>query len=295
MHADCRMQIKCTKCGQSFSTVTSLSKHKRFCDTTGGTNSSGSGNSAHHHSSVAQQAQSALGSGVPQIPPAMTTPPNPFLMFRGPPPFFAPNFGPYHGLQGMFPNSPAQAPPFPMLFPPQHNMDIPPNVAADRDHDRKTPTRQSTRQSSMKISPPTGEEASNHLRPSPARPVPLNLQNQQQSANSYKHNNNNESTNNKNSSFNQDNELTSPQRTPEPRSNGKRKSSFLSIEDLTVKKESKPIENLDTDSSANNRKRKHSDSGEKVSFLMNQFNFFNTHNMFFFIALGEQWCSRTTT
>lgn len=32
MHADCRMQIKCGKCGQSFSTVTSLSKHKRFCD-----------------------------------------------------------------------------------------------------------------------------------------------------------------------------------------------------------------------------------------------------------------------
>ncbi|CAG9860591.1 unnamed protein product [Phyllotreta striolata] len=34
MHADCRMQIKCVKCGQSFSTVTSLSKHKRFCDST---------------------------------------------------------------------------------------------------------------------------------------------------------------------------------------------------------------------------------------------------------------------
>ncbi|XP_063243541.1 transcription factor hamlet-like isoform X2 [Bacillus rossius redtenbacheri] len=32
MHADCRMQIKCGKCNQSFSTVTSLSKHKRFCD-----------------------------------------------------------------------------------------------------------------------------------------------------------------------------------------------------------------------------------------------------------------------
>ncbi|RZF39834.1 hypothetical protein LSTR_LSTR000482 [Laodelphax striatellus] len=32
MHADCRMQIKCVKCGQSFSTVTSLTKHKRFCD-----------------------------------------------------------------------------------------------------------------------------------------------------------------------------------------------------------------------------------------------------------------------
>lgn len=37
MHADCRMQIKCVKCGQSFSTVTSLSKHKRFCDSTNST------------------------------------------------------------------------------------------------------------------------------------------------------------------------------------------------------------------------------------------------------------------
>lgn len=28
------MQIKCHKCGQAFSTVTSLSKHRRFCDST---------------------------------------------------------------------------------------------------------------------------------------------------------------------------------------------------------------------------------------------------------------------
>jgi hypothetical protein len=34
MHADCRNQIKCHKCGQAFSTVTSLTKHKRFCDST---------------------------------------------------------------------------------------------------------------------------------------------------------------------------------------------------------------------------------------------------------------------
>ncbi|XP_067951190.1 histone-lysine N-methyltransferase MECOM-like [Watersipora subatra] len=32
MHADCRQQIKCKDCGQAFSTVTSLSKHQRFCD-----------------------------------------------------------------------------------------------------------------------------------------------------------------------------------------------------------------------------------------------------------------------
>ncbi|XP_029657206.2 uncharacterized protein LOC115231286, partial [Octopus sinensis] len=32
MHADCRQQIKCKDCQQVFSTVTSLGKHKRFCD-----------------------------------------------------------------------------------------------------------------------------------------------------------------------------------------------------------------------------------------------------------------------
>jgi len=34
MHVTCRLQIKCNKCGQAFSTVTSLSKHKRFCEGT---------------------------------------------------------------------------------------------------------------------------------------------------------------------------------------------------------------------------------------------------------------------
>lgn len=38
MHADCRQQIKCTDCGQAFSTVTSLSKHKRFCEGVTGAN-----------------------------------------------------------------------------------------------------------------------------------------------------------------------------------------------------------------------------------------------------------------
>ena len=34
MHADCRQQIKCNDCGQAFSTLTSLSKHKRFREST---------------------------------------------------------------------------------------------------------------------------------------------------------------------------------------------------------------------------------------------------------------------
>ncbi|XP_013775701.2 MDS1 and EVI1 complex locus protein EVI1-B-like [Limulus polyphemus] len=32
MHANCRMQVKCHRCGQRFSTASSLSKHKRFCE-----------------------------------------------------------------------------------------------------------------------------------------------------------------------------------------------------------------------------------------------------------------------
>lgn len=268
MHADCRMQIKCTKCGQSFSTVTSLSKHKRFCDTTGG--STNSSESRQHH--LHQSAQSALSSSVPQIPQAMTTPPNPFLMFRTPPPFFPPGFAPYHGLQGMFPNSPAQAPPFPMLFPPHHNLDIPPAIAAERDRERKTPTRQSHHQSSMKVSPPTAEEASNHLRPSPARPVPISLQPQQSSNNHKSNNNNNErANNNNNSSFSHDNGPRSPQRTPETRNSSKTRSAFLSIEELTVKKENIIKEEPEVDNHRRGEKRKHSDADEKVFPFSNIF------------------------
>ncbi|XP_037042458.1 transcription factor hamlet-like isoform X4 [Bradysia coprophila] len=189
MHEGCRMQIKCTKCGQSFSTVTSLSKHKRFCDST---------NCTPHHS------QSSISSGA-QIPQAMTTPPNPFLMFRGPPPFFPPSYGAFHGLQGMFPSSPAQAPAFPLLFP-QPNLDM--------NNDRNTPPRHMTSQQSIKISPSAAEEASSHLRPSPARPIPISLHQQ---------------------SINNNNAL--------PRSGDMKKrkyndskSSFLSIEDFSLRK-----------------------------------------------------------
>lgn len=35
MHADCRTQLKCSTCGQLFTTVTSLNKHRRFCHSAG--------------------------------------------------------------------------------------------------------------------------------------------------------------------------------------------------------------------------------------------------------------------
>lgn len=161
MHADCRMQIKCNKCGQSFSTVTSLSKHKRFCDSTG---------TGGNHSSNQQSQQQSQ-----QLPSAMSTPPNPYLMLRNHPSFFPPGFSPFPGLQGIFPPTSAQAPHFPLLFP-KHNFEMPSMDMVDR----KTPTKLSMTQShnnGRKLSPSTADEASSNMKPSPARPTPLSIQN----------------------------------------------------------------------------------------------------------------------
>ncbi|XP_055636879.1 transcription factor hamlet isoform X2 [Toxorhynchites rutilus septentrionalis] len=172
MHADCRVQIKCPKCGQSFSTTTSLSKHKRFCDSTpvGG---GGGGRPIHPATAAAAAAahqQAAIASGVPNLPHNMATPPNPFLMFAGNP-FFPHGFRP--GMAPILP--PNLAPQFPMSFFPN------PAPANPAEHERKTPSPRHMNfmdqygQQTMKISPPTAEEATNHLRPSPARPIPMNF------------------------------------------------------------------------------------------------------------------------
>lgn len=158
MHADCRMQIKCNKCGQSFSTVTSLSKHKRFCDSTG------SGGSLSSNQQSQQQSQ--------QIASAMTTPPNPYLMLRNHPSFFPPGFPPFAGLQGIFPPSSSQAPHFPLLFP-KHNFEMPSMDVIDR----KTPTKLTMNHNGRKLSPSAADEASSNMKPSPARPTPLSIQN----------------------------------------------------------------------------------------------------------------------
>lgn len=127
MHADCRMQIKCNKCGQSFSTVTSLSKHKRFCDSTN-VSPAGVGlppslpHPGLHHQAQPQSPSSgrpgAAVNGVSQFPSSMATPPNPFSIFLRTPYF--PAFPPAamaYGLQGMFPQAAAaQAPNFPLMF-----------------------------------------------------------------------------------------------------------------------------------------------------------------------------------
>ncbi|KAF7382863.1 hypothetical protein HZH66_013265 [Vespula vulgaris] len=147
MHADCRMQIKCVKCGQSFSTVTSLSKHKRFCDSTTPTGPPGT---------------------MPQLP---TSAPSPFLVYPRPPvslpgglPFYPPSLmTPYPGI---FPN----APNFlnsPLLFPPK--LDDGDKRSESPKKERFTPPRIHPQHS--KISPSAGEEATSFFRPSPARPL----------------------------------------------------------------------------------------------------------------------------
>lgn len=160
MHADCRMQIKCNKCGQSFSTVTSLSKHKRFCDST--------------------------------TPTPLTTPPqlqinpissnNPFSMYRPPAcplPFFPPHFPAYPQI---FPSGPPPSFINPLIFnqfsklkteeaenqspPKKVRMASPERLSPVKE--RYTPPRVPS--VNAKVSPPTAEEA--NLTPSPARPAP---------------------------------------------------------------------------------------------------------------------------
>ncbi|XP_037902417.1 transcription factor hamlet isoform X3 [Hermetia illucens] len=126
MHADCRNQIKCQKCGQSFSTTTSLVKHKRFCDST--STASYPHQSLHQQIHSQHQQQPSSQGLTPRIPDAMTTPPNPFLMFPNPAQFFSPRFHPYNRFHCMFPPSPAQAPAFPMLFP-KPNLEMPLSTA----------------------------------------------------------------------------------------------------------------------------------------------------------------------
>ncbi|XP_016946033.4 transcription factor hamlet isoform X2 [Drosophila suzukii] len=111
MHATCRMQIKCDKCNQSFSTLTSLTKHKKFCDSTSPVYRNQHVNRHHPHPLTHQPHLNATATSTGPAPPrestesspsaaaaavaAMSTPtPNPFLMFRTAQPFF-PGFAPY--------------------------------------------------------------------------------------------------------------------------------------------------------------------------------------------------------
>lgn len=117
----------------------------------------------------------------------------------------------------------ASVPPFPpMLFPPMHS-------------DRKTPVRQMhSPEGSIKISPPSGDEASNHLRPSPARPIPINLQPSTEGNNNNNDNHMTRKTNGSAEILKRSNEDLRGQRSPSiDRPSVRSKGSLLSIEELT--------------------------------------------------------------
>ncbi|KAH8419279.1 hypothetical protein KR222_003820, partial [Zaprionus bogoriensis] len=142
MHADCRTQVKCKKCSTSFSTETSLTKHKKFCDTTDSFRSQQKGlqhphhHHHHHHQQqqhphqhhLQQQQQQQQHQLQQQAPPlllpggthqrlganasdavnsAMATPPNHLFMMRPTPPFF-PGF-PHYTLPNFFSSGMQQA------------------------------------------------------------------------------------------------------------------------------------------------------------------------------------------
>ncbi|XP_044251016.1 transcription factor hamlet isoform X2 [Drosophila takahashii] len=136
MHATCRTQIKCDKCSQSFSTTTSVTKHRKFCDSTGPVYRNQHVNRHHphpHHPHQAhQQHLAATATSTCPVTPrespessssaaaaaavaAMSTPtPNPFLMLRAGPPFF-PGFSPY-GFPAFMPQNALHPTNIPMFF-----------------------------------------------------------------------------------------------------------------------------------------------------------------------------------
>ena len=167
MHSDCRTQIRCVKCNQSFGTLTSLTKHKRFCDST----------------TPASNCRPPPGT-MPQLPPSG---PSPFLVFQRPPvslPGCLPFYPPY---PGMFPNSPNFLN-SPLLFPSkvQQHQQQQQQQQQQHQHQPQPPLEQLEKRSESprkerftpprllshhnKVSPSAAEEATSTFRPSPARP-----------------------------------------------------------------------------------------------------------------------------
>ncbi len=107
MHANCRMQIKCHKCGQAFSTVTSLSKHRRFCDSSPVPFHLGHHKLSHMDHPVGSESMGPSNGHFPSPPLNLN---NKFL--PGPPYFPSPFSSHLHSLLG--PNGPG-APGFPFL------------------------------------------------------------------------------------------------------------------------------------------------------------------------------------
>ncbi|XP_076271472.1 transcription factor hamlet-like isoform X2 [Rhynchophorus ferrugineus] len=153
MHINCRLQIKCVKCNQSFPSSAALSKHKKYCDSTN---------------------QTPTLTSPPQLPMASSYP---FYRPSAVPIFPFPTQFPNYQIQQMFPSAPAPSflPPFflnqiprPKLEeePPRKKVKIESDKRDAMVKERFTPPRLPS--ITEKVSPPTAEEAD--LTPSPARP-----------------------------------------------------------------------------------------------------------------------------
>ncbi|XP_051155278.1 histone-lysine N-methyltransferase PRDM16-like isoform X2 [Leptopilina boulardi] len=159
MHAVCRTQSKCGKCGQSFNTSTSLTKHKRFCDSTTSAGPPGT---------------------MPQLP---TTATSPFLVYPRLPPVSLPGGLPFYSpslmthYPGMFPGA-SNILNSSLLFSPKMEETEKRCLSPKKERleklslspkkERFTPPQIVPQQS--KVSPSTAEEATSTFRPSPARP-----------------------------------------------------------------------------------------------------------------------------
>lgn len=265
LQSNCRTQLRCEFCGQHFSTSNSRAKHNKFCtaSTASSTAAPPTLSEPTSPTSVSRSAQSLLSSNVPQLLPAMASPPF-FRMYPGMNPFFP---HPYN-LDQLLSDSQARAaavaaaasasiPPFPSMFFSMHN-------------DRKSPIRSAASpESTTKVTPPSGDLASRHLHPSPARPIPINLQATPQG---FNHNNNidTKKTDGSGESWKRGvddlNRRNSPSieiRRSTPRSKG----SVFSIEELTSKERKRSrAESVDLECNKTPIKQKKlDDSNAKVS------------------------------
>ncbi|XP_024085053.1 MDS1 and EVI1 complex locus protein EVI1-A isoform X2 [Cimex lectularius] len=172
MHSDCRLQIKCEKCRQTFNTGTSLAKHKRFCDSTSPVSTPSTMNHIPQPGANPFLLYPRTHGGLPFYPPTLI-PPYPSL------------FHPSAPAPGLLSN--------PLLFPPKPEEDMnifnfrltaeAYNSFRQRDSSHSpSPSRTTISPSEpvtpsmnsilslSKVSPPTAEEAVTNERPSPARP-----------------------------------------------------------------------------------------------------------------------------
>lgn len=157
--------------------------------------------------------------------------------------------------------------------------------------DRKTPPSSNRHLNisthGMKVSPPTAEEASSHLRPSPARPMPLNFQpilstlNHHNSINNNNNNslNNNNYNNNNNSSSNHN---TSSRGSSEDESNYKKnKETFYLDEQQRTGEEAQVLRkrsiDISEDLSVRNRKLRKTPNNQVKKLIYNSISLKSVH------------------